>query len=226
MRVRAIVGISGNATHPDALDKLHEIADDNLMIVPKDDPLFHPKLYLFYGSGAMTRRAWVGSANFTKRGFSDAPTANEEMMLEVGDDQADALATWFEEQRSRFKERWDRCPKNTREVIEKYRKDWKPPHRDVRELVSGPVTSRVDLLLEDRPSTFDQYHHALKACDEMLRDENREWGAQSKSVELLGSDFWPPGSAARRIALVGSRTPVTTAAPRLPRQDSVSKLRF
>ncbi|MCY4188291.1 MAG: phospholipase D family protein [Bryobacterales bacterium] len=175
VRVRAIVGISGNATHPDALDKLYEIADKKLMIVPKDDPLFHPKLYLFDGGGAITRRAWVGSANFTKGGFGDHPTANEEMMLEVGDDQADALATWFEEQWARFKERWDRCPMNTREVIEKYRKDWKPPHRDVRDLVSGPVTSRVELLLEDRPSTFDQYHQVLKACDEMLQDENREW---------------------------------------------------
>ena len=64
---------------------------------------------------------------------------------------------------------------NTREVIEKYSKDWKPPHREVRELVSGPVTSRVELLLEDRPSTFDQYHQVLKACDEMLQDKNCEW---------------------------------------------------
>ena len=41
--VRVIVGTSGNATHPDALDKLLKVTDD-LRIVRGGGQLFHPKL--------------------------------------------------------------------------------------------------------------------------------------------------------------------------------------
>ena len=82
LNVRAIVGIAGNATRPDALEQLSWITDGDLRIVPKGDHLFHPKLYLFgrrrAGNGIVTRQVWIGSANFTEAGFGGH--ANEEIM--------------------------------------------------------------------------------------------------------------------------------------------------
>ena len=170
VKVRAIVGIAGNATHPDALYKLNTITHGNLRIVPKGDRVFHPKLYLFRrGDGTVTGQAWIGSANFTKAGFGHHSTANEEMMLEVGPgERADELADWFEE-------RWIYYARDTpiSEVIRRYMEDWKPPHPEVRTVVSGSVRRRAELL-EDRPRTFDRYLQALRECEEMLQDENWE----------------------------------------------------
>ncbi|MCY3821699.1 MAG: phospholipase D family protein [Gammaproteobacteria bacterium] len=171
LEVRAIVGIAGNATHPDALDKLNRIARGRLRIVPNDSRLFHPKLYLFARrrDGIVTRRAWIGSANFTKAGFGRHAKANEELVVEIGfGDTVDALAAWFQE-------RWDHCATDMpiAEVIRRYSEVWKPPNREVRGFVSKPVTRRAELL-EDAPRTFDHYHQALRECDEMLRD--RDWG--------------------------------------------------
>ena len=104
--VRAIVGISGNATHPDALRELNGIPGGDLRIVPKGDRLFHPKPYLFElrAGGIAERRAWIGSANFTRAGFGGQSAANEEVVLEVGPgERADALADWFQERWDRFR---------------------------------------------------------------------------------------------------------------------------
>ena len=170
VKVRAIVGIAGSATHPDALDKLNRITNGDLRIVDESGRLFHPKLYLFgRRNGTVTHQALIGSANFTKAGFAHHSTANEEMMLEVGPGaQADELAAWFEE-------RWNHYARDTpiSEVIRRYTEGWKPPHPEVRTFVSGPVNRRVELL-EDRPQTFDDYVQALRNCETMLRDEN--WG--------------------------------------------------
>lgn len=70
LKVRAIVGIAGNVTGPDALEELSRITEEDLRIVPKGDRLFHAKLYLFrrHRGGIVERRAWVGSANFTQAG--------------------------------------------------------------------------------------------------------------------------------------------------------------
>ena len=67
VKVRAIVGIALNATHPDALDELSSITAGNLKIVMNGSHLFHPKLYLFgrHKDGIVTRQALIGSANFT-----------------------------------------------------------------------------------------------------------------------------------------------------------------
>ena len=170
VKVRALVGIAGNATHPDALEKLNRITNGHLRIVDKGGRLFHPKLYLFgRRNGTVTHQALIGSANFTKAGFAHHSTANEEMMLEVGPGAwADELADWFEE-------RWNHYARDTpiSEVIRRYTEAWKPPHPEVRTFVSGPVNRRVELL-EDRPRTFDHYVQALRECETMLRGENWE----------------------------------------------------
>ena len=62
VEVRAIVGIAGNATRPDALEELSRITAGDLRIVLEGDRLFHPKLYLFgrHRDGIVTRQAWIG----------------------------------------------------------------------------------------------------------------------------------------------------------------------
>ena len=201
VRVRAIVGTTGRATHPDALEELNRITIGELRIVPEGDRLFHPKLYLFerHRNGIVSRLAWIGSANFTHRGFGSHSKANEEIVLEVGPgDRADALAGWFEEC-------WDRYSMHSpvSEVLRQYREDWKrrPPHRDVQQIVSGPVSHRKDLLDDDRrPLTLEGYRQALEECEEILKDEG--WGilsTQSRSYMkaisrrgklLLGKTRW------------------------------------
>ena len=195
LEVRAIVGIAGNATHPDALDRLNRITRGELRIAPNGDRLFHPKLYLFGRriDGIMTRRAWIGSANFTKAGFGGHSKANEEIMVEIGPGETvDDLAAWF-------KKEWDRYATDqpVADMIRLYTEDWKPPHREVRRFVSGPIR-RVELL-GDRPRTFDHYHRALKSCEEMLRDQNWEvFNPQRRSyIAAIG----------RRRALLRGDTP-------------------
>ena len=127
VKVRAIVGIAGNATHPDALDKLNRITNGHLRIVDKGGRLFHPKLYLFgRRDGTATHQALIGSANFTKAGFAHHSKANEEMMLQVGPGAwTDELALWFDE-------RWNHYARDKpiSEVIRCYTEDWKPPLRE------------------------------------------------------------------------------------------------
>ena len=175
VKVRAIVGISGRATRPDALEDLSRITVGDLRIVPEGNRLFHPKLYLFgrNRNGIVTRRAWIGSANFTNMGFGGHSNANEEIMLEVGPgESADALAAWFHE-------RWDRCRMDgdVSEVIRRYTEDWKRSPRDqhIQQMVSGPVSHRRDLLDDaHRPLTLKGYRQALEKCEKTLRDQGWE----------------------------------------------------
>lgn len=174
--VRAIVGTAGNATRPDALEELCRITNGDLRIVPGGIRLFHPKLYLFgrHTTGRVGSHAWVGSANFTNAGFGHHAEANEEMIVEIGPGKTtDALAAWF-------RERWNRCPTAlpVSEVIRRYTDDWEqnPPDRSIRRFVSGDIVHRSDLLDDaHRPLTLQQYRQALRKCEEMLRDEERDW---------------------------------------------------
>ncbi|MDE0125507.1 MAG: phospholipase D family protein [Bryobacterales bacterium] len=174
MRIRAIVGTAGNATHPDALERLNRITAGDLMIIGKGRRLFHPKLYLFRRNknGTAGSCAWIGSANFTRMGFGIHAKSNEEIIMEMGPgEEADALADWF-------RERWDPCAmdRSVTDVIRRYTEAWNrnPPPRAVRELVSGPISQRFELLADAyRLRTFGQYRQALEECEEMLRNE--EW---------------------------------------------------
>ena len=218
VKIRAIVGISGNATHPDALKELGRITAGDLRIVPRGDRLFHPKLYLFewHGDGIVKRQAWIGSANFTKAGFGGHSSANEEIVLKVGPgERADALADWFQE-------RWDRCHMDSpvSEEIRRYTEDWKrsPPHRHVRQITSGPVSGPRDLLDNDahRLLSLEGYRQALKECEEHLRNEGRGWeilDPQGRSYMraiadrrklLLGEARWSKLDADSRRRLKGS----------------------
>ena len=214
VKIRVIVGIWGNATHPDALNELSRITEDNLRIVREGDRLFHPKLYLFrrHGNSIVKRRAWIGSANFTKAGFGGRSSSNEEIVLEVGPgERADALADWFQE-------RWDRCRMDfpVSEEIRRYTEDWKrsPPHRQVRQITLGAVSDRRDLLDAHRPLTLEGYRQALNECEEELRDKGWEvldpLGRSYMRVIsdrrklLLGEVSWSQLGAAAQRRLKGS----------------------
>ena len=217
VKVRAIVGISGNATHPDALKALSAITASDLRIVPKGDRLFHPKLYLFElrAGGMVEQRAWIGSANFTRAGFGGYSAANEEVVLEVGPgERADALTDWF-------RERWDRCPvaPSVLQEIRRYEEDWNrnPPNRQVRRMTSGAVTRRRDLLDDaHRPLTLEGFRRALKECEEKLRVEGWGWGVldpQGRSYMraiherrklLMGTTSWSQLDADSEKQLKGS----------------------
>ena len=213
VKVRAIVGITGNATRPDALEELSRITDGALRIV-KSDRLFHPKVYLFgtYKDGIVKRQAWIGSANFTAAGFGGHSKANEEIMLEVGPgERAEALAAWFQE-------RWHHyaMDSSVAEVIRGYTEDWKrnPPHPHIQRIASGSVSHRRDLLDEaHRPQSFAGYQQALNECETMLGDMGWEilnprgrsyMRVISRRRELLlGDTSWSRLEAESRKQLMG-----------------------
>lgn len=214
VKVRALVGIRGNATSPDALEELSRIADGDLRIV-ESDRLFHPKLYLFErrADGGVRRQAWIGSANFTQAGFGGR--ANEEIVLEVGSGaSADALADWFQE-------RWEECPtrKPVSEVIRDYAEKRKqdPPESFLRDIVSGPVFGRRDLLDDaHRPQTLAEYRQALVRCEKIPPKGAMAWQildpegdshmrviAQRREL-LLGDTGWSALDKRPRKKLKGS----------------------
>ncbi len=218
VKIRAIVGLSGNATHPDALKELTKITAGDIRIVPKGHRLFHPKLYLFerHGRGIVKRQALIGSANFTRAGFGGHSNANEEIVLEVGPgERADELADWFQE-------RWDRCRVDSpvSEEIRRYTEDWKrsPPHRQFRQITSGSVSNPTDLLGDDahRLLSLEGYREALIECEEHLRDEGRGWkildpqdqsymrAISDRRKLLLGEESWSQLDADSRKRLKGS----------------------
>ncbi|MDE2926188.1 MAG: phospholipase D family protein [Acidobacteriota bacterium] len=133
LKVRAIVGLSGNITDPDALRELADMGE--LLAGPAsgdkrsgDKRLFHPKVYIF--RGASRSRAWIGSANFTCRGFG----GNEEVLFETSD--TEDVECWFDRL-------WKQCKctpldESAIKSYEDHRKEnpprqpsssWKPPRR-------------------------------------------------------------------------------------------------
>ncbi|SIO57592.1 PLD-like domain-containing protein [Bradyrhizobium erythrophlei] len=111
--VRAIVGIAGNATHPNALRTLQKCA--KLRIHNSIDGLFHPKLYIFHENG--TRYCWIGSANLTRAGFEQ----NSELVFE-SEDVGGAAREWFETC-------WGSLADEefSGQLLDNYERNWKPP---------------------------------------------------------------------------------------------------
>ena len=212
VKVRAIVGTTGNATRPDALKELYRITNGDLRIIRDGNRMFHPKLYLFRRrtNGLMVSQAWVGSANFTRAGFGCREGAsNEEIIVQLGPGKTtEELAEWFQK-------RWDQCSTDppVREVIDRYTKDWNPPNRDIQEVVSGAGFSRVDLL--DDVQTLEGYQQALKECEAMLQRKEAEWNVLNsqdrsyiKAIDkrnklLLGETEWSSLDRESQIRLKG-----------------------
>ena len=125
-QLRAIVGISGNATDPAALERLNEMGQ--LRLADDNTSLFHPKVYIFREPGKSV--AWIGSANFTGGGFEK----NEEAVFEAEDTKdVDSIVEWFDA-------RWDKCGELKPTDLGDYRKRRQDhqPSKDMRRLVSPP----------------------------------------------------------------------------------------
>ena len=170
VEIRAIVGTVGNATEPDALERLAEIGE--LRLVDGSGKLFHPKIYIFRGRGDSC--AWVGSANFTRAGFGN----NEEGVQETNDVR-DVLG-WFEH-------RWRECDPLRPRAIEDYQKRraliLPSPHLQ-------KMTGALKLQDSDRLEYLRQAHSwygyvtALRRChewwevhenDHSVLDKRRSW---------------------------------------------------
>ena len=110
LKVRAMAGIRGTITDPNALKQFFLIGK---LCLVDNTSLYHPKVYIFR-NGRKTI-AWVGSANFTSPGFGHSHISNEETILETTDTKD--IQTWFDK-------RWKKCTLATLEDIEKYRLEW------------------------------------------------------------------------------------------------------
>ena len=203
VKVRAIVGTFGNATHPDALERLREIG--KLRLAAGDRAMFHPKVYIF--RGAARACAWIGSANLTGPGFA----RNEEVVHET-ERVADA-ATWFAR-------RWKACGPLAPGAIDDYRKRCR--RQGVSRRLVGLV-GRADAGIAKRLAClrgadgWKAYLAALEECDESWRDEGFGWsvlGAQRSYVQTIAkagpiarSESWiglPPTSTAMLLGLDNS----------------------
>lgn len=169
IKIRAIIGTFGNATDPDALERLQEIG--KLCVVVGGGALFHPKIYIFQNGRASS--AWIGSANFTRAGFG----RNEEVVYET--ENCDEAMKWFERQ-------WtDHDGPSCSSEIDRYRRRRKRQgvSRIAAELAGQPEqgkTSRIELL--KNAGSWDKYLEALKQC-------SRLWTAEGVKWTVLGNEF-------------------------------------
>lgn len=204
VKVRAIVGTYGNATHPEALERLRKIG--TLRLAKDDGPMFHPKVYIF--RAAAESCAWIGSANFTGSGFA----RNEEVVHET-DDVAGAL-DWFER-------RWRACGRLAPDAIDKYRA--RRRSQGVWRGLTGLVGranegTKKRLALVRGADGWKGFVVALEACNESWLDEGYEWsvlGATHSYVHTIAeaasvarSDRWiglPPKRAAMLLGLHDDR---------------------
>ncbi len=159
IRVRAVVGLWGSLTDPRTLQTLSEIGQLRLVDAAQR---FHPKVYLFRGSGRLV--AWIGSANFTSGGFG----MNEEALFETTD--ALPVAHWFDQL-------WDRCGPLDEHHLDKYAESRRrhPPRQPTRPPISAKVEAiakPVDMLQEI--NDWRDYVNALERCDQWW-DVNHGW---------------------------------------------------
>lgn len=150
VHLRAVVGLWGNLTDPLTLQTLAEIGQLRLIDAARR---FHPKVFLFRGSGRLV--AWVGSANFTSGGFG----MNEEALFETAI--AQPVATWFDRL-------WDSCEPLGDLDIEEYAASRRrnPPQQTALPpppTSTGPESTPRSLLQE--VVDWRDYVDALEQCD-------------------------------------------------------------
>jgi len=174
VKIRAIVGTYGNATHPKALERLRDVG--TLRLAESDGAMFHPKVYIFHGSDKSKSCTWIGSANFTGAGFK----RNEEVVHETRE--VDDASGWF-------KRRWRRCGKLRANAIKEYRKRWceQGVSPDLAELTATrtDVGTRQRLALLGEAERWTDYVAALEACDESWLDEGYGWSVLGETHSYL-----------------------------------------
>lgn len=171
IKVRAIVGTYGNATHPDAIERLRDIGE--LRLVEGNRAMFHPKVYIF--KAAKGDCAWIGSANFTGAGFA----RNEEAVHET-EDVAGAV-DWF-------KQRWKDCGPLDHGAIEAYRKRRRKQgvSRSLSGLVGRSESATGDRLTYLREAdSWKEYLRALRKCEESWLNEGYGWSVLGQTFSYV-----------------------------------------
>ena len=188
VKVRAIVGTYGNATHPDALERLRDIGE--LRLVERNRAMFHPKVYIFKATKGDC--AWIGSANFTGAGFA----RNEEAVQET-EDVAGAV-NWF-------KRRWKDCGPLNPGAIEAYRKRRRKQgvSRSLSGLVGRSESGTGDRLAYLREADgWKEYARALRKCEESWLDEGYGWSVLGQTCSYVHT-IEEGKEIARRTSWVG-----------------------
>ena len=194
-RIRAMVGTFGNATEPDALERLANIGELRLA---EGGPMFHPKVYIFRGKSLI---AWVGSANLTEGGFKN----NEETILETKKGQG--ILHWFEE-------RWKECNELQPDDINNYRARWKqkPPQKEFRGITEGKniVTSKGEVFVPrggNLPEKWVSKEVAMQAL------ESKECQTRPKSV-IGHTVFTACADGVKKLSRVPSNRELRSVVPK------------
>lgn len=164
LKIRAIVGIDTNFTHPIALDELNKIAD--LRVVKSTQGIFHPKMYIFHLPNEKV--VWIGSANFTNSGLN----INEELVAEFKSSNNEAIQ-WFNQ-------RWESIPLDkSKEMMEVYINNWLPPSS----------ISNKDTTISDVSNQEINLNCSWAQYLEQLKDRNEYWIYSSKEWDSPFSIF-------------------------------------
>ena len=162
-KVRAVVGLWGNATDPEALTLLHDMNERSELRIADENRCFHPKVYIFRDKAKSV--VWIGSANFTTGGFE----LNEELLLETSDaEHIELVNVWFDSL-------WNRCGPLRLGIIEKYIESRRanPPKPLSRRPASKPARSNNRLELLKDVSDWKSYTDALDHCHKLWWKESK-----------------------------------------------------
>jgi HKD family nuclease len=203
--VRAVVGVCGNATHPNALRSIMECAQLRIAT----GSLFHPKFYLFHQKEH--RIGWIGSPNLTCNGFEQ----NEELAFEFLDEEAQA-SRWFED-------RWNSLrDEASKKLLKEYEENWTPPPPTPR--TPKPHTPKPDASFYDIVGSVTDWPSFVAAIDKAdayweFRTEawefpftvTREYDSWLRTI-MLGRDVarrenWSRLSEEDRHLLMGTKHP-------------------
>ena len=170
--VRSVVGLWGTTTTPGALGTLAGMGE---LRVADESRRFHPKVYVFRGEGRSV--AWIGSANFTSRGFG----GNEEALFETAD--TEAVESWFDRL-------WEQCGPLDECTINNYAEKWAESRKENHSRCPSrsPVTvDSTPMQLLEKVDDWRSYVKAIEQCD--------QWWSERP----------PSSSLYRRLSVLGER---------------------
>ena len=157
--VRAIVGLSGNITAPEALRELADMGELRAGPAAGERRLFHPKVYIF--RGACRSVAWIGSANFTCPGFggNEKVLGHQEVLFETSD--TEAAEHWFNQLRTECK-RLDKVAIN---FYADHRRKHRPAQRS-KTWDPASLDESPPVWLLNEVDDWRSFVAALKRCDQ------------------------------------------------------------
>ena len=187
LKVRAIVGLSGNITEPKALRKLADMGDQ-LRRADERQRLFHPKVYIFRGTdrrGTDRSVAWIGSANFTGRGFggNEKLLGNEEVLFETSD--TTAVECWFNQL-------WAQCFPLLKSDINKYEEHRRKnlPRKPSKSWAPAMIEQPPPMRLLDEVDDWRSYVTALERCDRWWKRWSRRRHPENPWSVLEKTNSW------------------------------------